>query len=230
MVGPSQSKTEFGVVISGLLYTAAATAVVVMGVIMIVQRYSRSLLGDEGYLMFTLPVSVPQLIWSKLIVALVWSAVTAVAILAALSRAMVSQPYWNELFPDLRYAWSSLVGQLTGGQIAAFTAEFLVLLLFSALGSYLMFYAAIALGHSFANHKILLSVVFYLAFSVALQTVASFGGIYGIIAAGENGFFFGDPRVWLQQLLLVGIALALLTAAVFYVGTHLMLKHRLNLQ
>ena len=40
------------------------------------------LLGGEGYLMFTLPVSRSQLIWSKLLVALVWSVLSTV--LAAL--------------------------------------------------------------------------------------------------------------------------------------------------
>ena len=54
----SDSKTEFMVVISALLYTAVATAIFVMTIILIVQRYSNSLLGDEAYFNHVLPVSV----------------------------------------------------------------------------------------------------------------------------------------------------------------------------
>jgi len=45
----SSSKSDFASVISILLYTAIATAIMVMTVVMIIQRYSNSLLGDEAY-------------------------------------------------------------------------------------------------------------------------------------------------------------------------------------
>ena len=44
-VGPVSSKSEFMVVVAGLMYTAAATAVLVMAVVMIIQRYCSS---DSG--------------------------------------------------------------------------------------------------------------------------------------------------------------------------------------
>ena len=43
----AESKTEYMVVISALLYTAVATAIFVMTIVLIVQRYNNSLLGDE---------------------------------------------------------------------------------------------------------------------------------------------------------------------------------------
>jgi len=198
---------------------------------LMVYRFYKNYMTDEGYLMFTLPVSASQLIWSKLIVALVWSAVTALAVLAAGALAVVTQPSWAEdILPGLRMMWGQLFSQITGGQLVSFLVEFLLLALFSALGSYLMFYAAIALGHSFPNHKAFLSVIFYLAFTIGLQTVASFGGVYGISAAAEHGLFSGDPAVWVHSLSLSGVAVALLTAVVFYVVTCFTLKKRLNLQ
>ena len=48
-----------------------------------------------------------------------------------------------------------------------------------------MFYAAMAVGHSFAKHKTLLSVVFFFAFFIALQFL-------GLTSAFSfDGFSFG---------------------------------------
>ena len=51
--------------------------------VLMVYRFYKNLMTDEGYLMFTLPVSRSQLIWSKLMVALAWGVLSAV--LAALA-------------------------------------------------------------------------------------------------------------------------------------------------
>ena len=217
-----------GLVVTVFVITLLGAGIVTL--LLMVYRFYKNYMTEEGYLMFTLPVTTGQLIWSKLIVAMVWALATTLVMLAALTLAAVGSPNFVFSFPDLGEVWRYLQTQLSTGQIIAFIAEFAGIALFGTLGSFLMFYAAIALGHSFANHKIFLSVVFYLLFSLALQTVVSFGGVYGIIAAMESNFFEGDPRVWLHQLSLVGVGSMILFAAVFYIVTHLMLKKRLNLQ
>src|SRR5699024_3526845 len=55
-------------VLIAMLYLAMIVAVFVVTAIILIQRFYKNLLGDEGYLMFTLPVTVGQHIWSKLIV------------------------------------------------------------------------------------------------------------------------------------------------------------------
>ena len=81
----AESKSEFMVVISALLYTAIATAIFVMTIILIVQRYNNSLLGDEAYFNHVLPVSVSAHIGNKAISAMIWIFVTIlVAILTGL--------------------------------------------------------------------------------------------------------------------------------------------------
>ena len=54
------------------LFGAIVMAICVVTFIMTIQRFYKNMLGREGYLMFTLPVSVSKLIWSKLIVVMVW--------------------------------------------------------------------------------------------------------------------------------------------------------------
>lgn len=45
----------------------------VLTIVVTIQRFRKNLLGDEGYLMFTLPVSTSSLILSKCITALIYA-------------------------------------------------------------------------------------------------------------------------------------------------------------
>ena len=197
-------------------------------VALMVYRFYKNYMTDEGYLMFTLPATTDQLIWSKLLVAMVWTVVTFLVIAAALALAATTLPFLD--LSGLRELLDELSPYLSTGQIVLHVAEGVVSALLSSLRTFLMFYAAIALGHSFANHKILLSVVFYIGFSIALQTVSSFGGVYGLIAASESDIFSGDPEGWTHTLSAGSIVISLLLAVGFYLLTRFCLKKRLNLQ
>ena len=61
----------FGLLIAA--FVVSIIAAVIMTLVMMITRFYRNLLKDEGYLMHTLPVSVHGLVWSKLIVSFVWS-------------------------------------------------------------------------------------------------------------------------------------------------------------
>ena len=54
------------------VFSLALIAAVVTTVVLMILRFYRNLMTDEGYLMFTLPVSTTELICSKLIVSVVW--------------------------------------------------------------------------------------------------------------------------------------------------------------
>ena len=67
--------SKFMTVINTLLILAFILALIgtaVFSVVLMVVRFRNNLMTDEGYLMFTLPVSVHQLLWSKLLVSMLW--------------------------------------------------------------------------------------------------------------------------------------------------------------
>lgn len=53
-------------------FVLALIGTAVFSVILMVMRFRNNLMTDEGYLMFTLPVSVHQLLWAKLLVSMLW--------------------------------------------------------------------------------------------------------------------------------------------------------------
>ena len=64
-------------------FMVAIAAVCIVAFFLMVQRFYKNLLQDEGYVMMTLPVSVHQHIWSKVLVSIIWFAATFLVVLAA---------------------------------------------------------------------------------------------------------------------------------------------------
>jgi len=201
--------------------------------ILMIYRFYKNYMKDEGYLMFTLPVTTGQLIWSKLIVALVWSVATILVILGSVALALLGQPFWREVTPYLNQAWQFITTQVSSGNLAGFIVEFILYIILAPLASYLMIYASIALGHTSSNHKILLSVIIYFGLNTAIQTVTSFGSVFGILAISEGklaDFVPKDPISFIHTVVISTLILALIECALFYLITHSTLKKRLNLQ
>lgn len=215
--------------LGGLLLGAFGIAIVgvcVMTVVLMVNRFRSNLLSDEGYVMFTLPVSVHQLVWSKILVSFVWFMATAVAV--SLSGLIVSfrVAYVTQFFLMLKELFCQLTAYYAING-AAFLVETLILLFLGCASICLLFYASIAVGHSFANHKKLLSVAFFFGFQFVAQLIGSLS-IFGL---DDLNLFWGMSRVTaMHAFLWMGIAGALLYAAIFYIITTYMLKKHLNLE
>ena len=211
-------------VLSVLLFSAAVFGGSILAFVLMIYRFYKNLMTDEGYLMFTLPVTTGQLIWSKMIVSAVWLLATAAMDVLSMFISVFDSAAWRDIFQLPGLLWQQL--REYAGNLGLIPAEIVVLVLLAALVCFLKFYAAIALGHSFTNRKMLLSVAFFAAFSVVEQIAAS----AGLIAFASVGI----PRSWLRgavgtmdyyaasaQLALGGAILAVvLYGAVYYAVTY----------
>ncbi len=65
--------------IGSMLYMGVMMAAFVVTAVILIQRFYKNLLGSEGYLMFTLPVTVSQHLLSKTIIAVVMIALSGIA-------------------------------------------------------------------------------------------------------------------------------------------------------
>ena len=211
------------------LFAFTTFGVLLLTLVLMVYRFYKNLMTDEGYLMFTLPVSRSQLIWSKLLVSLVWSVLSTV--LAALAwMAEISVVGRENVFSLIAQGLRSLRQHLSGN-LSGCIAALVVLCLVSCLVSFLKFYAAISLGHSFSNHKILLSVVFYIGFGIVTQTIGTIFASVGIQIDISPDFWSSLPVTQVfSSLAWAAAGVSALLGAAYYVLTLLMLKKRLNLQ
>ncbi|MDQ2087216.1 ABC transporter permease [Herbivorax sp. ANBcel31] len=121
----------------------------VMTLVIMIQRFYKSLLGDEGYLMFTLPVKTWENVLSKLVTAVFWTLSSVfVTIISVIIISNVENIFENliKIINDINYGFG----------IAGFVSipAFFIISISSAI---LMFYTAIALGHQFTKHKLIAS-------------------------------------------------------------------------
>lgn len=220
--------------LGGLLvmaFTFAIMGVCLMSLVLMVERFRKNLLGDEGYVMLTLPASIHQHVWAKLIVSSVWFFATVVAVVLAGGIMAYDVGFLRQIFHDIRMIFDQLTAYyaLNG---AALALELLALCFLGCVAFSLQFYAAMAVGHSFANHKQALSLAFFFGFQFAIQVLGSI-----VLACFEDWNLFRFLPPWdmsgmAAMHLMMGILIAIVVAygAIFYCITTMTLKKRLNLE
>ena len=231
-------ETDFQIldILGGLLVVAFAVAIIavcVMSMVVMVQRFYKNLLQDEGYVMMTLPVSTHQHIWSKLIVSAVWFALTILIVCLACLIMAADVTVIGEIVSGCQDLFRHVTAYYAING-TAIVAEFLVMCFVGCCAMCLQFYAALAIGHSRPNHKMAWSVLWFFL----MQFVMQFLGGMGIMLLDES---------WFHHLLLgwtdnisgmASVHLGMVTVilgeviygAVFYILTTWFLKKRLNLE
>lgn len=206
------------------VFSLALIAAVVTTVVLMILRFYRNLMTDEGYLMFTLPVSTTELICSKLIVSVVW-------FLGALGLLVTGR--FGSYQDAVRFQVTYTFGMpMTGAQSAGLIIEFVAFLLLCCVALCLMTYAAMAIGQSFKKNKGLMSVVFFFVLWIGTRIVLTliFGLLFGLGAQPLPAMTAMPLLKSMYILLGCGCAGALAFCVGFFFLTHGMLRKHLNLQ
>ena len=219
-------------------YGAGLLSIGLVTLLLVVQRFYKNLLGREGYLMFTLPVTPVQLLWSKLLAALVWAAASTLAVIVSLFV----------LFADGNVFY--LLGEMFSSFFEALAKEaphswivmilFLAALIFGALHAVLEVYMAIVLGCQARKNRILLGIGVYIGLSMAEQFLMSIAIVSMALMPDFTmallylfGFRQADPDTIyaVLELFLTGVLVfELVIGGVYYFVVRRMLIHRLNLE
>ena len=225
----------------GLIIAAFVVGIIaagIMTVVMMIKRFYTNYLKDEGYLMHTLPVSVHELVWSKMIVSVVWFAATflvicLVILLTALIQTGTSLAQFFAGFPS----WAEIKAALAeagirSGDLWLFGLEMLLAIIVAGLYTCLHFYAAMSLGHMFAKDKTLLSIVFFVGISFVLSLATTGYGsarFYALEASDATLETVKEALRLGQAIMGEALLVELVQSAVLYVATVLGLKRGLNL-
>lgn len=231
-IGSSDTVQELLSGIAMLVYVSILIAMFVIALIFIIQRFYLGLLGDEGYLMHTLPVKSWQLITSKAICALVAS---VVSILVAVISIVLLVPgalsgilsFWPRFFAALGRE---------GGNGILLLVEMLVLAVVGTLAAFFQLYLAMAIGHLFNKNRIAMSVVAYIVIQTALNTICTVPlAVAGEWAGEQINYFLANTlatNAWAVihgGLWLIIVATAIV-GGLFFFGTDYILRRRLNLE
>lgn len=212
------------------IYLLLALGLAITTFIVIIIRFYKNLLGTEGYLMFTLPVSVEQNILAKLIPSVVWFFGSCVLGMLTIAPAM-----------GLRFNDNPFT-MFTGIRLGDVPEILLAVLMVigSIAGTFLFYYLCMCIGQMFNSHRFLISAGAYIVIQTVLQILgiafiwicASSFSSQAFVAWLSNAFASLDniPSGSLIYLFLIAANILSygIAAALFFIDSAI-LRKRLNL-
>ncbi|MBQ3076962.1 MAG: hypothetical protein IJC43_03800 [Clostridia bacterium] len=218
----------FFVMLAGLLSTTYSVLAFSAGFItafFMAQRFYRSMLGDEGYLSFTLPVSVHQLVLSRLLVAVFWFALSALIEIFAVFAMLYEAGFWRLLTEELpglvRIFFVDFDLNFT-----LYALEWAAIAVVMLASGVLMVYASFATGQLFKRNRLLMSFLSFLGYVLFSQTLIV------IISLPLTSIPMPDLdlAVGLHVVFLLFLLGTVLYAAFYYMVTVFLLGRKLNLE
>ena len=206
-------------------FTAILMGLALITFIQCVLRFKRNLLGDEGYLMMTLPVERMDLILSKLIAAVAWTIIGGLVGLAALFITMPTSDlqFAGQMFIDIfRY------GGFNGVMFLVYAT---VIGILGVAAVYTPIYTALSLGHISHKNKMLASFGWYFVNSVVLNILTS-----GLVMTIEKVQLWDMLRIDISGTVVSHlIFISFFVCLLIYNMAHIMitdyvLKNKLNLE
>ncbi len=222
---PSILTSQLGVIawLVKVVYSVLMVVVIVITLLSMVQRFYKSLLGDEGYLMFTLPVKTWQHITSKLIVAAVWSTASVLVTFGSIMILSAKAGFWELLGETL----ASIKGIF--GVAGFFT--FPLAALATLLTGILMIYAAITLGHLSTKYRLFTSFAWYYALHFVSSVLLTAIIIPLVGYFEEVSVYEVFPADLFQKMVLwLSLLSALVLGTAYFMLINFIFNHKLNLE
>ena len=197
-------------------------------IIMIINRFNKGCLGDEGYLTFTLPVGIDAQLWGRLLTAALWiflsvaAGVLSIVLLVGLSRGDFG--FLQEMFQDLR----DVLAQEGVARILAKGSIWCVLELFAIP---LLVYCCLSLGQLIMpKHRIVGAFVVYFAQNLISQCITIFLGVFSSRDEYVLDYLIDENAGIIDSFFTFALISSLLWICVYYFVTRYVLSKKLNLE
>lgn len=236
-------------VILMVLYLSVIFAIAVLCFVSTVQRFYKNLLGREGYLMHTLPVTETQLILSKLITSMVWVlcsglvgivCITGMVSIGVLDAEVLGTVDWD--------SWKQLWGMLYGELGAKFwlVMFWTILINLARLASLILcVYAACMIAHQFKKQTMVVGILAFIGMNIVenqidkllgMNDVTLFVGVnYELVdvsdvSGGTTVMHYLTTAFGQGSGYLFCFVFTAAIAAAYFCLTRWLMKHKLNLE
>lgn len=217
-------------VIPIILYGFLVCGIIVMALVFVIQRFYKGLLGDEGYLMFTLPTTARKLILAKsfsaALVVIISGLVGMLSVFLMVLPSMGAAE-WKAVFDGIQFTLREYPITVPAVLLG------ILMCILSAVTFIYQVYASVAIGHLSAKHRMLFSVLAFIGIMVVLQTITILLGTVGIESRWVRQIL--DSSIWqTDKAMLVVMGIVCLEkavmATVYHVITEYILRKKLNLE
>lgn len=213
-------------------YVIGMLALIVITYVVLINRFYKNDLSNEGYLTHTLPVTANEELMSKTIIGTFWmimsSLVVFASVLVILVPLLTVSGEWGLVTANLGQAWSRVLAYY-GGNVPVIIIEGLIAFIISTANSVLAMYVALALGHTFKKNKVLAAFGMYVLINIIETMVISIIGAVSVPLFA--GVLEAMTPVNVAHLLMIGTTLfTIVTTLIYYLITHHVLDTKLNLE
>ena len=236
-------------VILMMVYVSVILAIAVLCFVNTVQRFCRNLLGREGYLMHTLPVTETQLILSKLLTSMVWvlcsglvgivciTVMVSIGVLDAEALGTVNWDRWKQL-------WGMLYGEL--GAKFWLVMVWTILINLARLASLILcVYAACMIAHQFKKQTMVAGILAFIGMNIVENQIDKLLGTNDVtlfvdvtyklvdVSNGSEGapvMHYITAAFGQGASCLFCFVFTAAIAAVYFFLTRWLMKHKLNLE
>lgn len=212
-------------VIMKTLFILSVITIFITAFILMIYRFYKNLLSDEGYLMFTLPAKTHQLIISKYLATLTWLLVSIIIIIGSAVLAIGTPENIKLVLNNLN---EFLVQFEASGNNTTVTIITLLLFCLTSFITYIsLIYASIAIGQLFTKNRLVGAFVSYIGISTLMQLLLLLllvmtNVFRSIITNGNN---------MIPLKLLLGIIVyQIVVSIIFFITTNRIFQKKLNLE
>lgn len=214
--------------VSTAAFVICMIVMMVLTIVIIISRYYKGLVGQEGYLMHTLPAKPWQLITSKGITAFITSVISGiVAIIASICLGgFTSVKGGFELLGDL----FEILG--SDPRYIIIAIEIMLVAIFGVLKTIYQLYASMSIGQLFDKYRALCSVLAFILLSIVLSII----GVAGLAGFGdmisdtiETWYINLDEFKTINFIIWSMFAVEFAQVALFHVISERILSKKLNL-
>lgn len=212
-----------------LLFFGIMVGLFVMTILFTIQRFWNGLLKEEGYLMFTLPVKVWQLIVSKAITATI---VSCVGVLVGIFSCMILAVFsTDEIITSLAYAWKYLFGVIwkIDSRFWVNLVLFILLFIVMLIENVYHVYTSMAVGQLWQEHKVLGSCLSYVGISMIVSVITHVMEVILYEFTPWNWSFYMGNYTDVVYLLVL-LFLSVVQVMIYHVVTERILSTKLNLE
>lgn len=200
-------------------------------------HFYKTMYTDEGYLIHTLPVTPHQILISKTLVSGIWYALVTLAVTVSIFSIVFSvggvvidavpDVTWADFWSTLGEIWTEMQGAM-GAQMIHAIIVIVLLVLVGPFCGIMMLFGAITLGQLSKKHKVMMSILAYIAVSMINGFFAFVTELFISMFSGftmnevSTGYMLMQYDFSLLQSVAMGVAL--------YFISHYIITKKLNLE
>jgi hypothetical protein len=234
VASPELIEKDFSVIFITLGVTGIIillTSLNMVATIYLVVHYYKNLYTSQGYLSFTLPATITEVVSSRMIVACIWSVAFSISMgLCILFGTLIigTLPDFNEAREVIAEIYEDLLYDPDSVNIIWGIIEFTLTIILGNLSKLLSYFFCISIGQLWSKHKILGAVLCYFGTSFVLGIIST-SISFGRMLINPNSYDNLDSFGILTRYMSKGIIYSIITIVIFWVASVVTANKRLNL-